>query len=247
MDKNIDIKIIAIEGNIGSGKSTLLNELNNQYYNNDNNIFDKSLEIMFLCEPVNEWNHITDEKGTTILEKFYNDQTKYAFSFQMLAYISRLKLLKNLVQQIKSGFYSHFNKYVIITERSLYTDRYVFAKMLYDSGKIEYVNYQIYINWFNTFIDDYPIHKVIYVKTCPEICIQRIQKRNRDCENNIQFDYIKLCDKYHENMIDKITEKNKLLILNGNCDIFSNESEMENWIVKISEFINAKDGIDLKC
>ncbi|GAH14460.1 unnamed protein product, partial [marine sediment metagenome] len=29
--------------------------------------------------------------------------------------------------------------------------------MLYDEGKIEEVNYQIYLKWFNEFIEDIPI------------------------------------------------------------------------------------------
>ena len=36
-------------------------------------------------------------------------------------------------------------EYIIITERSLYTDKHVFAKMLHDQGKIEDVCYQIYL------------------------------------------------------------------------------------------------------
>ena len=44
---------------------------------------------------------------------------------------------------------------IFITERCLYTDKHVFAKMLYDDGKIESVNYAIYNKWFDTFIDDF--------------------------------------------------------------------------------------------
>ena len=44
-------------------------------------------------------SNIKDENGVTILEKFYSDQNKYSFSFQMMAYISRLKLLKDTIYQ----------------------------------------------------------------------------------------------------------------------------------------------------
>ena len=37
---------------------------------------------------------------------------------------------------------------IFITERSLLTDKYVFAKMLFDQHKIEDVNYQIYLKMF---------------------------------------------------------------------------------------------------
>ena len=83
-----NIEIISIEGNIGSGKSTLLEHLKTYYSNNDN--------VLFLREPVNEWNNIKDEKGETILAKFYAEQEKYSFTFQMMAYISRLKILKDI-------------------------------------------------------------------------------------------------------------------------------------------------------
>ena len=79
MSNNNEIIIISIEGNIGSGKSTLLEELRLKYKDNSN--------IIFLKEPVEEWETIKDEKGITMLENFYADQAKYSFAFQMMAYI----------------------------------------------------------------------------------------------------------------------------------------------------------------
>jgi deoxyadenosine/deoxycytidine kinase len=246
------IQIVSIEGNIGSGKSTLLTNLK-KYFSNETN-------IIFLREPVDEWSNITDENGVTILEKFYADQNKYAFSFQMMAYISRLKLLKDAVTEIKNKQYEYIEKktqnlyinfneiksdfnypsYVIITERSLYTDKMVFAKMLYDSGKIENVNYQIYLNWFNEFTKEFPVNKIIYVRTDPEICHQRISIRSREGENNIPLDYLKSCDAYHEAMLDKTSNEcvcKCQLMLNGNNNIYEKEQILHEWIDTIQKFI----------
>ena len=161
--------IVSIEGNIGSGKSTLLSSLREHYKDNSN--------VVFLKEPVDEWEKIKDENGETILKKFYADQEKYSFPFQMMAYVSRLKVLRDTLKTIKND--TDNKNIVIITERSLYTDKMVFAKMLYDSKKIEHVNYQIYLNWFDTFSDEFPVNKVVYVKTSPDKCYQRIVKRSR--------------------------------------------------------------------
>jgi deoxyadenosine/deoxycytidine kinase len=239
------IEIVSIEGNIGSGKSTLLANLKNH--------FNKNTKIVFLREPVDEWNKITDEKGVTILEKFYADQDKYSFPFQMMAYVSRLKLLRDTIKDIKIKHdeflskagddnyeLSSVTKYVIITERSLYTDKLVFAKMLYDTKKIEHVNYQIYLSWFETFAEEFPVHKIIYVKTKPQICYERIHKRARDGEENIPLDYLKSCSEYHEHMLsidfcDNIT--NKQLVLDGNIDIYENKTILEAWILLIETFI----------
>jgi deoxyadenosine/deoxycytidine kinase len=221
--------IVSIEGNIGSGKSTLLANLRETYKNDAN--------IVFLKEPVDEWEKIKDKNGITILEKFYSDQIKYSFSFQMMAYVSRLKVLRDELKNIK---FLEDKKTIIITERSLHTDKMVFAKMLYDSGKIEYINYQIYLSWFDTFSEEFPVHKIVYVKTCPEKCYSRVHKRSRDGEENIPLDYLINCSKYHNDMLDISSSEcicNNQLILDGNIDIYENNEQLEKWISDIDNFI----------
>ena len=219
------VKIISIDGNIGSGKSTLMGKLKTYFSNNKN--------VVFLKEPVDEWETITDENGTTILEKFYGDSTKYGFSFQIMAYISRLDVIRKEIKKNPDA--------IFISERSLFTDKLVFAKMLFDSGNIELVNYKIYLKWFDTFAEDFPVSKVIYVNTLPEICHQRIVKRSRTGESNIPLDYLQNCHKYHNNMLDTNSEDcicKDQLVLNGNIDIYENKEQISEWINQISIFIN---------
>ena len=87
--------IISVEGNIGSGKSTFLTYLKKYVLDNNTN-----MDIRFVQEPVDEWNEIKDSSGESILEKFYKDQKEYAFSFQIMAYITRLR---KLLQQIENN------------------------------------------------------------------------------------------------------------------------------------------------
>jgi len=221
--------IVSIEGNIGSGKSTLLENLR-KHYSNDTH-------IIFLREPVDDWEKIKDVDGNTMLKKFYSNQEKYSFAFQMMAYISRLKILRDTVKEISCQ--NNNEKYVIITERSLYTDKYVFAKMLFDQGNIEDVCYQIYLNWFDEFIKDFPINYSIYVNTEPEKCYERIHKRARDGEEVIPLQYLQECHNYHEAFLDKT---NRIymnnLTLDGNIDIYENELMVEEWLAKINKFIH---------
>lgn len=211
--------IISIEGNIGSGKSTILNFLKDNFKDNQ--------KIIFLDEPLNEWNNIKDENNVTILEKFYKDQKKYSFAFQMMAYISRLSLLKDTIEKNKDS--------IIITERCLNTDRYIFAKMLYDKGNLESVEYQIYLKWFDYFANISTIQKIIYMKTNPEICFDRINKRNRTGESNISIEYLIECDKYHNDMINNI--KDKILYIDSNVDTDTNPNINNIWMEEINEFI----------
>jgi deoxyadenosine/deoxycytidine kinase len=223
--KNQQVKIISIDGNIGSGKSTLMERLRKHFSNNTN--------IVFLKEPVDEWETITDENEITVLEKFYGNPTKYGFSFQIMAYISRLDVMRKAIKQNPNA--------IFISERSLFTDKFVFAKMLFDSGNIELINYKIYLKWFDTFADDFPVSKIIYVNTEPKICHRRIVKRSRTGESNIPLDYLQNCHKYHNNMID-ISSIDCIckdqLILNGNIDIYENKDQLELWIEQINTFIH---------
>ena len=196
--------IISIEGNIGSGKSTLLSKLQEEFKDNKN--------IVFLKEPVDEWETIRDENGITMLEKFYENQ-----------------------DSIKKNPGAIF-----ITERSLYTDKMVFAKMLYDIGKIELINYKIYLKWFDTFISECAVSHIIYVKTDPDICFNRIIKRSRTGESNIPLEYLKNCHIYHENMLDKTLADcvcENQLVLNGNIDIYENKECLKEWIEQIKEIV----------
>ena len=212
-------QIISIEGNIGSGKSTILQHLK-EYFKTTKN-------IIFLQEPVDIWETIKDENGITILTKFYENQEKYSFAFQMMAYISRLSLLKNTIKENPTA--------IIITERCLNTDRYVFAKMLYDSKKIEEIEYQIYLKWFDEFCDIIQNSKMIYMKTNPEICYERIAKRNRTGESNISIDYLNGCHNYHEEMIKKINYH--ILEIDSNIDTDINKDIINQWYKEIKNFI----------
>ena len=212
-------KIFTIEGNIGSGKSTFVKHLK-EYYKDNNSIY-------FLDEPVEEWNEIKDKSNKNMIEKYYENQTRYAFAFQMMAYITRITKLQNA---LNDGYN------IIITERCIYTDKNVFAKMLYDENKIEDVEYLIYNKWFEEFTANIPDIKVIYIKTKPEIAKERINFRNRKGEENIPLEYLQKCDIYHTNWVNNIKVKDKL-ILDGNTNINENPDYNNTLLKETDNFI----------
>jgi deoxyadenosine/deoxycytidine kinase len=211
--------IISIEGNIGSGKSTIISVLKEKFFP------DKELKVCFLQEPVDKWNTICDKNGISIIEKFYKDQEKYAFHFQMMAYISRIALLNETIKK---------NYDVIITERSIFTDKNVFAQMLFDKKKISDIEFKIYNEWFYNFIDNISNIYTIYLKTDPNIAYQRVLKRNRNGES-IDLNYLIECSEYHDSWIKKLNN-NSCLILNGNYDIDDNTVNYNNICEQISDY-----------
>ena len=210
--------LVSIDGNIGSGKSTTWDMLKQAYAGRD--------DVHFVEEPVDSWHHIKDGDGVPILTNFYKDHKAYAFRFQMMAYISRLALLRQTVRS-NAG-----RCRVIVTERSVDTDRNIFAKMLYDSGDIAHDEYTIYNMWFDEFVRDLPVAGLVYIRADPETCMERITKRGREGES-IPLDYVQKCHDYHEAWINGIACKK--LVVDANTEI---EKTATHRVQEIMTFIN---------
>ena len=144
----------------------------NQPLNELRRVFGGDKRVKFLLEPLPIWEGIRDKDGNNMITKFYGNIKHYAFAFQMMAYISRLDILREALSDPGVD--------VIVTERSLFTDRNVFAKMLYDDDMLEDVEHTIYLKWFDSFIRDIPEMKIFYIKTSPEVAMQRLLSRNRE-------------------------------------------------------------------
>jgi len=218
--------ILSIDGNIGSGKSTLYADLQSYYDNNS--------DICFVPEPVHEWNKIVDHDGTPILTNLYKNTSKYAFRFQMMAYISRLHLLR---QKIKENKYK-----IIISERCVQTDKHVFAQMLYDDGMIDHDEFQIYMNWFDAFLEDINLGGIIYVRAEPSVCDDRVKLRARYGET-IALEYLTKCHNYHEKWLDNININKLVIDANVDTTIPENTKFRQDWIKLINDWICSNNHI----
>jgi len=218
------VTLISYDGNIGSGKSTMMKKAREYYKDNAN--------VIFAEEPTKKWELIRDTNGTEMLKLFYQDQEKHAFKFQIMAFVSRLAGLREIVKANPE------RDIIIITERSLYTDKEIFAMMLYNQGKMSDVEYQIYMLLFDEFASEFEVNKVIYVKTDPVKCHERIHLRAREGEELIPLAYLEECHKYHETFLnaDRGLFKEQL-VLDGNQDIYQNATLADDWMLEIDALI----------
>ena len=128
---------IYIEGNIGTGKTTFLHFLK-EIFPNDTVVF----------EPVDQWTSLKDTDGENILEKFYKDQNRWSFTFQMNSFISRLQTIQGEKKES-----------VKFIERSVFTDKICFAKNCYDNKKMTKLEYDIYDHWHQWLCKEFNITK----------------------------------------------------------------------------------------
>jgi len=252
---NMDIEIISIEGNIGSGKSTLCKMLNKYFTdinNNENNNIEhnnteNNIKYHFIQEPVKDWEEMVDTtNGKNLLQLFYDDQQKYSFVFQVTAYITRLCKIKNQLEKIIADRQQLISlnglnnckhiKHIIVVERSLYSDKNVFAQMLYDDKKISEIEWVVYNNWFKSFVSDYAPDRFVYVRVEPELSYSRTHSRCREGEEGIPLEYLQRCHNYHEEWL-QLVDANKILHFDATTSIDITETNY-NYIKSVLDFIN---------
>lgn len=207
--------IISIEGNIGAGKSTLMNILRQKYAD----------DIYFIDEPVDEWTQMIGDDGKNLLETFYTDMKRWSYTFQNIAYITRMNRLLTAIDS---------NKNVIVMDRSLDGDKNTFTKMLEEDGninKIEMSAYNKWVSFFNERFGNQLIVKHIYLQCSPEIAHSRINKRARNGEGGIPLEYLTRLHNCHE---DWLNQKTNVLTVDVNKD-FINDMDKLN---KVSEYVS---------
>lgn len=191
------MSIISIEGSIGAGKTTFLRNIERAGYT-----------VMY--EPVDSWSSEMIH-GSSMFELYYKDKNKYGFAFQMLALQSRVQHLIDTI--------NHNPTKIIITERCPLTDYKVFAEMMYEQGIINDYSFRVYKKWYD-FTKSIlpPVAGIVYLRVTPDVCVQRILKRNRNGEERIDLNYLKALHDKHEQWLQHYTEV-PTLILNGNGEV----------------------------
>lgn len=200
--------LVSIESNIGCGKSTLLEELRNATF---------CVPHIVVQEDVKEWTSFVDSEGNNILQKYYQDQTKFGYCFQSLVLMTRIHSIHEAMKKLgdQDG--------IIILERSHLTDSNIFAKMLYEKGAMSEIEWMTY-NKCQTLVADMlhlSIDLFIYLKASPSTCLQRIAVRHRKGEDLIPFKYLHDLHEKHEQWLSSaspvFTVENEADMTNGDA------------------------------
>lgn len=226
MAKQEDTKplLFILEGNIGAGKSTLLR------------LLEKENTIDIIDEPLSKWQTIAGQEN--LLDLFYKDTKRWAYTFQSYAFISR-------IQAIMENLNTPSTRYVKILERSVYSDRFCFAKNCFESGLMSSLEWNIYKDWFEWLVGSYmpQPNGFIYLQTTPETSYKRLTKRSRSEETGVPLEYLKSLHSKHEDWL--VHQKNTpayvqsipVLILNCNEEFELNKELQQEHMQKINDFI----------
>lgn len=201
---------IFIEGNIGAGKSTLIDFLKKQSF------------IKTHPEPVAKWQNVN---GFNLLNLLYEDPKKYSFLFQSYAMLTMMERHATDVDKNK----------INIMERSISTTKECFIRQLCERNIIEQPYLEVLYKWIDFFQKQFELEPkfIIYLKTNPENLVQRIQKRGRSEEQNINLTLLRELHQHHEEYIEG--KKNTCKILTVNANLKLNETVLNEILSFVKE------------
>lgn len=205
---------VLVEGNIGVGKTTFLNYIK------------KCERVKIVKEPVEQWQNLN---GSNLLNLMYNDPKKWGFPFQAYTF---LLMLQNHARKIDAE--------IKILERSMYSARYCFAKLLVENNYLAKEEYDILEKMYQ-YTDDLHMMPdfIIYLRAPPEQVFERIKERGRDEEKNINFGYIYRLHELHEDWLvhNKYNTSVPVLIL----DATLSKNEIQNEYEKLISILTMRN------
>jgi deoxyadenosine/deoxycytidine kinase len=209
-------KIYFVEGNIGTGKSTFLSMIQKVYGD----------KYQVIYEPVDVWTNFKDNSGKNILQYFYEDPKRFAYTFQNTAFVSRVEKLQEI----------DYSKDAVFIERSIWSDKNIFAKNCFETDMMSEIEYLLYQKWFlwlekNLTIGNY---EFVYLKCPPEISYSRMKTRCRNEESGVSLDYIKQIHNQHEIWMRDVVKTKNMITLNAEAD-FKDENVFKEFFTFVIE------------
>ena len=190
--KTDDRLMVLIEGNIGAGKTTV------------GKTIAASGHFGFIEEPTAVWQ---EGYASNMLELFYSDTKRWAFTFQICAFVTRAKTWNEVWK------YTDHNR--VILERSIFCDRHVFAKNCYQTGLFTEAEYQLYCGMWDFMVSEFTAEPdfILYLRTPAEVCLERIASRGREEETGIPLAYLRQLEELHD---EWLCDNPKTIMLDGN-------------------------------
>ncbi|XP_032266559.1 deoxyguanosine kinase, mitochondrial isoform X1 [Phoca vitulina] len=232
---------LSIEGNIAVGKSTFVKLLTKTYP-----------EWHIATEPVATWQSVqavgtqkafTAQSLGNLLDMMYQEPARWSYTFQTFSFMSRLKVqLEPFPEKLLQA-----KNAVQIFERSVYSDRYIFAKNLFENGSLNDIEWHIYQDWHSFLLQEFAsqlrLHGFIYLQATPQVCLKRLHQRAREEEKGVELEYLEQLHGQHEAwLVHKTTELHfeallniPVLVLDVNEDFSEEVTKQEELMKKVEE------------
>lgn len=138
------------------------------------------------------------------LDRFYADMPRWSFHLQIFFLSERFKA------QLQIGR----SELPFIQDRTIYEDREIFARTLFEQGSMTAVDHDNYTALFDVMADFLrPPDLVLYLKARPETLLARIARRGRESEKSITLDYITRLNQAYDAWMERARARYEVMTL----------------------------------
>jgi len=162
------------------------------------------------------------------LEDFYKDQARWGFHLQ-LYFLSQRFQDQKAIGEAKENH---------IQDRSIYEDVEIFAKSLYDNGKMSKRDFDTYSELFYAMMSPYLVKPdlMVYLEGSVDTIIDRIQQRGREMEKAVPREYWLNLHNRYEKWLKEYNESPVLIVNIDQVDLMENPDQVEAIAKEIEGF-----------
>ncbi len=162
------------------------------------------------------------------LKDFYADMKRWSFHVQVYFLSKRFIHQKDFLSKEES----------IIQDRSIYEDAEIFARNLYNIGKMEERDFRNYRELFAAMTSYLqPPDLLIYLRSSVHELQRKISQRGRDFEKGITAEYLEQLNTLYESWIGGYTGGKLLIVESDTIDFVTRRTDFEYIIRKIRDLL----------
>jgi deoxyadenosine/deoxycytidine kinase len=176
--------------------------------------------------------HYESVQDNPYLADFYQDMARWSFPLQVYFLNHRFNTHKEIETLPASS----------IQDRSIYEDANIFARALYEQGKLDLRDYTNYRNLYESMIQYLsPPTLMIFLKRSVPKLQERIKQRGRDYEQNIPLEYLTSLNEYYDDWYSRYNMGKSLIVDTDELDFLENEEHFNRLVKRIWDSIDQKD------
>eukprot|EP01138_Halocafeteria_seosinensis_P015335 gb/GECG01015651.1/.p1 GENE.gb/GECG01015651.1/~~gb/GECG01015651.1/.p1 ORF type:complete len:508 (+),score=57.72 gb/GECG01015651.1/:1-1524(+) len=133
---------------------------------------------------------------------------------------------------------------ILLYERSVLSDRYCFAANCRRSSLFQEIEWRVYCDWHNFLLkafDGLRLDGLVYLRTSPQTCLGRLQKRARSEESSVGIEYLTQLHRRHEDWLieRKVGKDHKLpiLVVDADKEFETDPKRAEEILKKMRQFV----------
>ncbi|XP_028117761.1 deoxycytidine kinase-like, partial [Camellia sinensis] len=150
--------------------------------------------VEIVLEPINKWQDVGPDHFN-ILDAFYAEPQRYAYTFQNYVFVIRVMQERESSGGIKP---------LRLMERTVFSDRMVFVRAVYEANWMNEMEISIYDSWFDPVVSCLPgliPNGFIYLRATPDTCHKRMLLRKRAEEGGVSLEYLRDLHEKHESWL----------------------------------------------